>query len=103
MGTIIHEKKNPFFITALLLMLFIKDEEILKGISKSQNIFSIFKNKGIIKPVYFALLLGGAQGVFVSFIPLASSQKLGQANISVFFYGPGLNRRGHSSAYLQAN
>jgi len=74
-----------FIVLALFLMLFLKSEGPFKGISRSHNIISILKKKGIKRTAYFAMLLGGAYGVFVSFIPLASELKLGRANISLFF------------------
>ncbi|MEJ2664612.1 MAG: MFS transporter, partial [Spirochaetia bacterium] len=74
-----------FIVLALFLMLFLKSEGPFKGISRSHNIISILNKKGIKRTAYFAMLLGGAYGVFVSFIPLASELKLGRANISLFF------------------
>ncbi len=74
-----------FFTLALLLMFFLKSDVPFKGISKSHNIITILKKSGIKRAGYFAMLLGGAYGVFVSFIPIASGTKLGEPNISLFF------------------
>jgi predicted MFS family arabinose efflux permease len=74
-----------FIILSLFLMFFLKSDVPYKGIAKSRNMISILKKGGIKKVVYFAMLLGGAYGVFVSFIPIASSAKIGEANISLFF------------------
>jgi len=72
-------------LLALFLMFFLTSEKPFKGISRSYNLITILKKRGIKKTAYFSVLLGGAYGIFVSFIPLASESKLGRANISLFF------------------
>jgi MFS family permease len=74
-----------FFSLALLLMFFLKSDMPFRGITKSRNIITILKKRGIKRHAYFGMLLGGAYGVFVSFIPIASAAKIGEANISLFF------------------
>ncbi|MBN1798872.1 MAG: MFS transporter [Spirochaetales bacterium] len=74
-----------FFTLTLFLMFFLKSDVPYQGIAKSRNLISILKERKIKKAVYFAMLLGGAYGVFVSFIPIASGSKIGEANISLFF------------------
>jgi MFS family permease len=72
-------------LLALFLLSFLTGEQPFKGISRGFNLITILKKRGIKKAAYFSVLLGGAYGVFVSFIPVASELKLGRANISLFF------------------
>jgi MFS family permease len=76
---------SGFMLLALLLMGFLTSEKPFKGISQSYNLITILNKRRIKKTAYFSVLLGGAYGVFVSFIPLSSELKLGRANISLFF------------------
>ncbi len=73
-----------FSLIALLLILFLNDK-VKEKINTNVNIIKLIHNNNLLILIFFSLILGGAYGIFSSFIPEYTKQKIGITNITIFF------------------
>jgi predicted MFS family arabinose efflux permease len=74
-----------FHLITLIIMLFLKEpRHDYKG-KESKTFFMILKRKELLQLFLIAMIMGGVMSVFITFIPNYASEKIGRANLTLFF------------------
>ncbi|OHD08452.1 MAG: hypothetical protein A2086_00745 [Spirochaetes bacterium GWD1_27_9] len=74
-----------FSAITIILVLFIKHKQKFQEFKEYLSFFDIIKRRQLLYLIVMALIFGGTFGIFASFIPNFSKERLGVANLSMFF------------------